>query len=279
MTHCCDAKPSSDPTGTGRIRNGWRIEVRRHLAAAEARIKNVVRANEGQVLEQAYSSLLNSQLGTNWSQPYLARAYRKGLDDAARLVKRPSQQVFLVEDYNKVAEAADRVVKAFGLVTGDLARELAAKVPAAEDQNQAIRVVAARVRAVGLLRGQAVASVNTIQAHAEGTLAMYRRAGVKQVGVLPETFPRRGATTDAIRRGPRGRFASREALLAVWKTAEDEDVCPACDAMAGKVFDLDEAEGMIPLHPNCRCMWIPYLDNPLETYSELIRQGVNPEEL
>jgi SPP1 gp7 family putative phage head morphogenesis protein len=36
-------------------------------------------------------------------------------------------------------------------------------------------------------------------------------------------------------------------------SAESERTCEECSELNGKVFALDEAAGMIPLHPNCRC--------------------------
>lgn len=40
-------------------------------------------------------------------------------------------------------------------------------------------------------------------------------------------------------------------LKAEWNTGKDDRVCPICAAREGKVYTLDEAEGMIPAHPNC----------------------------
>jgi len=44
-----------------------------------------------------------------------------------------------------------------------------------------------------------------------------------------------------------------------WQTAGDDRVCTKCESLQGKVFDLDTIEGMIPLHPQCRCIALPYL--------------------
>jgi SPP1 gp7 family putative phage head morphogenesis protein len=35
------------------------------------------------------------------------------------------------------------------------------------------------------------------------------------------------------------------------------NVCPECAKNNGKIFDLNEIEGMIPVHPNCRCIALP----------------------
>jgi SPP1 gp7 family putative phage head morphogenesis protein len=38
-------------------------------------------------------------------------------------------------------------------------------------------------------------------------------------------------------------------------TAMDE-VCEDCTALHGEIFTLEDAAPMIPLHPNCRCVWL-----------------------
>ena len=40
-------------------------------------------------------------------------------------------------------------------------------------------------------------------------------------------------------------------------TANDGAVCPHCNDYSGVVMTIEEAQGLIPLHPNCRCSWIP----------------------
>ena len=40
-------------------------------------------------------------------------------------------------------------------------------------------------------------------------------------------------------------------VLAEWVTADDP--CPECEELEGTVWSLEEAYGMIPRHPNCKC--------------------------
>jgi SPP1 gp7 family putative phage head morphogenesis protein len=47
---------------------------------------------------------------------------------------------------------------------------------------------------------------------------------------------------------------------AEWITAGDNRVCNRCANLERSVFTVEEAWNMIPLHPNCRCAWLPYLD-------------------
>lgn len=56
-------------------------------------------------------------------------------------------------------------------------------------------------------------------------------------------------------------------VMAEWMTAQDEKVCSQCLALQGKIFSLDEIEPMIPLHPNCRCIALPYIEDITKFYN------------
>lgn len=77
-------------------------------------------------------------------------------------------------------------------------------------------------------RAFTIARTELIRAHAEGQLMAFRNLGVEELGVMVE-----------------------------WSTAGDDAVCDECQPMEGVVLKLDEASGMIPRHPNCRCSFIP----------------------
>jgi SPP1 gp7 family putative phage head morphogenesis protein len=42
-------------------------------------------------------------------------------------------------------------------------------------------------------------------------------------------------------------------------TAGDLRVCPMCQGLNGKVYTIKEARGLIPVHPQCRCAWVPVM--------------------
>ncbi len=46
-------------------------------------------------------------------------------------------------------------------------------------------------------------------------------------------------------------------VQAEFRTATDDRVCEECAALHGQRFTLDQIEGMIPVHPNCRCKAYP----------------------
>lgn len=46
-------------------------------------------------------------------------------------------------------------------------------------------------------------------------------------------------------------------VVAEFVTAGDEGVCPICTGLEGNIYTLDEAENLIPVHPQCRCVVVP----------------------
>ena len=56
------------------------------------------------------------------------------------------------------------------------------------------------------------------------------------------------------------RFELEGITKSEWLTSRDGRVCEECDPMDGQIFITKEASGMIPRHPQCRCVWLPYLE-------------------
>lgn len=78
-------------------------------------------------------------------------------------------------------------------------------------------------------RATILARTEIIRAHAEAQLQEFKNWGVEGVNVKAE-----------------------------WVTAGDDRVCQQCASLEGSIFTLEKAQGMLPLHPQCRCAWIPY---------------------
>jgi SPP1 gp7 family putative phage head morphogenesis protein len=129
-------------------------------------------------------------------------------------------------------------VLAQGLLDGDNPRTIARKLVAAINGTGAGdlglkdtlgRFIPARRRA------EIMARTEIIRAHHLGSIQEYRNWGVAGVKIIAE-----------------------------WVTAGDERVCPECASLEGRRFTLDEIEGMIPLHPQCRCCAIPVTKQMIE---------------
>jgi SPP1 gp7 family putative phage head morphogenesis protein len=89
-----------------------------------------------------------------------------------------------------------------------------------------------RVDAVGITRAQTLAQTEIIHAHAEGTLDRYESEDFTEVEVQAEHL-----------------------------TAGDSQVCPECASLEGTTYTIQEARGMIPVHPRCRCSFSPVTDS------------------
>jgi SPP1 gp7 family putative phage head morphogenesis protein len=95
---------------------------------------------------------------------------------------------------------------------------------------EAARLINDRVAKVGITRGRLLARTELISAYNESSLNLYEDAGVKGVDLEPELL-----------------------------TAEDDRVCSICEDAAQETYTIDDARGVIPLHPNCRCAWAPMI--------------------
>ena len=77
-------------------------------------------------------------------------------------------------------------------------------------------------------RAEMLARTEIIRAHHQATIQEYKNWGLEGVKVKAE-----------------------------WNTAGDNRVCPDCQALEARVFTLEQIDGMIPVHPSCRCIALP----------------------
>ena len=190
---------------------------------------------------------------TPWVAEYVESAYRRGLVHAyiatAALRERPLPRTviemtpleeFLISSFampvtvEKVRLLYLRTWEELKGVTSEMgvhmSRILAQGLVDGTGPLALARQMNAEIRGLSRVRALRIARTEIIRAHAEGQLDAFERLGVEQLG-----------------------------LLAEWLTAGDDHVCPRCDARAGKTYTVAQARGLIPLHPNCRCTWIPKL--------------------
>ncbi len=91
------------------------------------------------------------------------------------------------------------------------------------------------VTGIGENRAETIATTEIIRAHAEGQLVALEQLGAEEVGVAVEWVTSGLGTTKKGYPSP----------------------CSKCAPMAGVVLKLEEARGLIPFHPRCKCAWIP----------------------
>ncbi len=203
--------------------------------------------SEDQVIfDQVVGTPIRSAARTSWANVYIDSAYQKGLASAAAELRASGVKVsdrYIDSAFFRPVHA-DRVGMIYTRSYSDLvgitdamdtkiSRVLAQGLAEGRSPLVIARDLVKQVEDIGIVRARMLARTEVISAHADATINSYREAGLEGVNVRSE-----------------------------WSTAGDELVCPECEDMEGKTFTLDEAEGMLPLHPNCRCAWIPVVLDP-----------------
>lgn len=137
------------------------------------------------------------------------------------------------EDLKSVTQVMNAQVRrqiADGLTTG-LARGLAEGKNPRVIARELVKDVANRVDKIGITRARMIARTEVIRAHHVATIAEYERADAEM----------------------------EVTVMAEWATAGFK-VCDHClDMATGGPYKLKEIEGMIPAHPNCRCVALPVM--------------------
>lgn len=186
-----------------------------------------------------------------WLSKYVESAYKKGAlrayMDANEVELGKSQDYYLGsrEQFLRSAfETPERVSKLrlFGTrafeelkgITAEMSRQmsrvLADGLAHGKGPYDIARTMSRTITGIESKRAKVLARTEVIHAQAEGQLDGFEDLGVEEVGIQAE-----------------------------WSTAGDDIVCDQCGEMEGEVMTVEEARGRIPLHPNCRCAWVPHL--------------------
>jgi SPP1 gp7 family putative phage head morphogenesis protein len=194
---------------------------------------------------QIRGKLTDEQLWQRYAQAGFRKGAARSYDDvAAKLPKtesadfyKGSRAQFLETSFNR-PEAIDKVKLLAGRsyddmlgVTDTMATRMSRKLVDGLTEGKNPREIGADIAdeiGVAQSRATTIARTEIIRAHAEGQLEALEALGVDEVGVEVE-----------------------------FTTADDEDVCPECDDLSEDVYPIDDAHNVIPVHPNCRCCFIP----------------------
>jgi SPP1 gp7 family putative phage head morphogenesis protein len=192
--------------------------------------------------------------GAKWTQKYVGSAYRQGVlrtyADTHKKEKlkgdkwyQGGQSAFLADAFggpemlSKVRMLATRNFTQLKDVSSTMSSQLdmilADGMANGKGPREIARDMAKRVDGITKKRALVIARTEIIHAHAEGQLDSMEVLGVDKATAAVE-------------------FA----------TAGDDRVCPRCAALEGKEYTIKQAHGVIPVHPNCRCAWIPLVATP-----------------
>jgi SPP1 gp7 family putative phage head morphogenesis protein len=184
-----------------------------------------------------------------WTSKYVESAYKRGQVNAYLSTKQAklldelgvgsqTQEQFLRDSFSapetvsKLRLLGTRTYEQLkgisSKMSSDMSRILAQGLADGSNPNRIAKTMSDEIDKISRSRATTIARTEIIHAHAEGQLDAFDELGVKKLGVVAE-----------------------------WSTAGDDRVCPDCQEREGNLYALDEARGLIPLHPNCRCTWVP----------------------
>lgn len=185
------------------------------------------------LIDQSEAKLEYAKLATPILMDLLTQSYRNGIE----LInpKPPHRGKAGNEDYPISEEALKwlktRIAWAAEEVGEETANLLSKALTAGYEAGEDIPTIAKRIRDVftdcDRRRSILIARTETIMASNEGALVGYEDSGVvKEVEFY---------------------------------AALDERTCDDCNSIHGEVFELDNSHGVIPVHPDCRCVWLPMI--------------------
>jgi len=192
-----------------------------------------------------------------WLAEYVESAYKKGIIRAFTDVRK--REGLRTEDFLKGSESeflrssfgAPESVEKLELlytrafeqlkdvsesVSSKLSVILADGLASGSSPREIARTMIQSIQEITKKRALVIARTEIIRAHSEGQLLSFEKLGVEEVGIEAE-----------------------------WLTAGDEKVCDLCSSLEGTVLSVEEAKGLLPRHPNCRCCWIPALTEKRES--------------
>ncbi len=200
----------------------------------------VLEVRRGETLQQAGQRA--------WTNTYIRSAYQKGIAQSASRMR--AQGASVAPEWVETAFTrpfhADRVGLAYTRTFNDLrgitaemdkqiSRTLANGLAEGRGPMEIARSLVDRVEKIGVTRARMLARTEVVASHAEASLNTYEEAGIEGVDVEAEFI-----------------------------TAGDDKVCPECQAISGTTRTIEQARGVIPVHPGCRCSWVPVVKNPRE---------------
>lgn len=187
--------------------------------------------------------------GKPWNATYIENAYKKGMINTyAELHKadyikedfsfyRGGQEQFLRQSFTQpevlskvellYERAFDELKGVTAAIDQKLSRTLADGLTAGNNPTVIARNISNTIKSINRTRALVIARTEIIRAHAEGQLDSFEILGVEDIKAMAE-----------------------------WSTA-GAGVCELCFPLEGVIMSINEARGLIPRHPNCRCMWIP----------------------
>lgn len=125
-----------------------------------------------------------------------------------------------------------------------IVRSISVGVVSSQAPGKVYRAALVTLRKIPLQRLTISGQTLITQAFNHGRLDAYSELGVEKVGVRAEHMPGKPV------------LDARTDRLVALQTAGDDHVCSICEDLEGEEYTIEEARGVIPVHPNCRCIFV-----------------------
>ncbi len=217
---------------------------------------------DNEILELSTFNQIGSSIEGAWTNVYIADSYKRGIIRARYELRKAGFDVPMLEQTGGVDVSfstpfhADRV----GLLYTRTFEGLRGITTAMDTQ-------ISRVLAQGMIDGDGPAVL------ARKLVAVINGTGAGELGItdtLGRYIPARRraemlARTEIISAHHQAMIQEYEnwavegfVVKAEWSTAGDDRVCAVCEGFEGQVFTLNEIRSLIPAHPLCRCIALPF---------------------
>jgi SPP1 gp7 family putative phage head morphogenesis protein len=213
------------------------------------------------LLEVSQRPQIGQAVESVWTDLYIQDSYQRGVQRARYELAHAGYAVPSIEATGGILNAislpfhVDRVGLLFTRTYGDL-----------KGITQAMESQISRVLAQGMADGDgprllAKKLIATIDGRGAGTLGIHDTLGrfipaERRAEMLARTEILRSFNEAALQEY-RNWGAVGVSAIVEFQTAGDSRVCDRCAFLQGKTYTLDEASGVLPLHPRCRCCWLP----------------------
>jgi len=204
---------------TGELRDTWKVGLRANVKGA---LHLGIEDGIGQIEAMQMPDFRDL---TDVSRNALVKRTFATIDRAAVDFLANYQLQLLGDVSTELASSIHRTIT-HGVLSGKSIPEISRDIGRVVNDKDAFRRAGKTVFKTAQRRATLIARTETLRAHNEGRKVFYRQVGITKVR---------------------------------WLIADDTRTCPACRALNGKVFNLDEVDGP-PLHPNCRCVTLSVLD-------------------
>ena len=254
-----DRMAASQATITAKKQEQIEKQIKKYYKAAMEELIDSFAATYDKILLQGAAGkqitpALLYQLDSYWQlQAQIKQELQKLGDKEIALLSKYFEKEF-IDVYNSIAIPTD---KAFGTLSADMVTQMVNQIWAADGSSWSSRVWKNTEKLADTLNEQLIHCVATGKKTTELKHLLQERFGVSytQADTLARTELAHIQTTAAQKRYEDAGITK----VQLWAD-EDERRCPQCGKLHKKIYSVHE-QMPVPVHPRCRCVMIPVIED------------------